>query len=352
MDPFRIATGEVHATRSIAVTVRVAQNERVASGLAEGSCLPPVTAEDQPDALLAVQRAAPRLAGANVADLHALEAILDDALGTTLVARSAVEVAVLSALASLADVPLWKFLAPTQEGAPLIETDITIPILHAERMAELALDWWAKGFRKFKIKVGRNLDDDLRGLAAMANVTPQAVFQPDANAGLTAREALRYIDAAHAKGLHLSCFEQPCADLEGLREVKAALAMPVIADESLKTMADLEALLELGAASAVNLKIAKMGSILRCLDIGRAARARGLGLMVGGMVETRLGMAAAAHLSAALGGVEFADLDTAWLLRNDPFRGGYQEEHPDDAKRPGPVYRMQNTPGLGVTWNG
>ena len=349
-DPFRIATGEVHATRSIAVTVIVEQDGLRASGLAEGSCLPPVTAEDQPDALAAVLRATPSLPSVSVPDLEPLEVKLDDVLGGTLVARSAVEVAILSALACLKGVPLWKFLAPEQASPPLIETDITIPILAPARMAELAVYWWSRGFRKFKIKVGRNLEEDLVSLAAMAKVTPLAVFQPDANAGLTPVEALRYAEAARAAGLVLSCFEQPCASIAGLREVKDALSVPVIADESLKTMADLDALVSARAADSVNLKIAKIGSLLRCMKIGRAARSQGLSLMVGGMVETRLGMAAATHLAAALGGVEFADLDTAWLLREDPFEGGYREEHPEDASRPGPIYRLSEEPGLGVSW--
>lgn len=350
LDPFRIATGEVNATRSIAVTVTVEQDGRRADGLAEGSCLPPVTVEDQPEALAAVLGSAAVLADSHVEDERALEDSLDLVLGATPVARSAVEVAILSALATLQGVPLWKFLAPEQEAAPRIETDITIPILSPERSAELAAYWWDRGFRKFKIKVGRNLEDDLRVLAAMAKVVPHAIFQPDANAGLTASEALRYVTAAQSAGLRLSCFEQPCASLQGLRDVKNATSIPIIADESLKSLEDLRALLDAQAADAVNLKIAKMGSLLRCMVIGRTAQTHGLALMVGGMVETRLGMAAAAHLAAALGGVEFADLDTAWLLRSDPFQGGYREEHPEDHERPGPVYRMHPTPGLGVTW--
>ena len=63
--------------------------------------------------------------------------------------------------------------------------------------------------------------------------------------------------------------------------------------------------------------------------------------MVGGMVETRLGMTAAAHLAASLGGVEFADLDTAWLLTEEPFDGGYQAE--------GARMRLGRAPGLGLS---
>lgn len=349
LDPFRIATGEVHATRSVAVTVHLEQEGQEARGLAEGSCLPPVTREDQPDALAAVLRAKSYLER-TWANLDAFASALDQLLGTTPVARSAVEVAVLSALASIEGVPLWRFLAPEAGEPPLIETDITLPILSPERMASLAKSWWEVGFRKFKVKVGRDLEHDLRALEAVARVIPLAVFQPDANGGLSPSEALRYAKAVHDAGLTISCFEQPCASLEDVRKVHEQLQVPVIADESIKNEHDLDRILEANAAGGINLKISKMGSLLRCLAIGRRARARGLSLMVGGMVETRLGMSAAAHLSAALGGVEFADLDTAWLLAHDPFEGGYRAEHPEDAERPGPRYRVARDRGLGVVW--
>jgi L-alanine-DL-glutamate epimerase-like enolase superfamily enzyme len=105
-------------------------------------------------------------------------------------------------------------------------------------------------------------------------------------------------------------------------------------------MSDLHALRARRAADGVNLKLAKMGGIDEAVAIGSAARAAGLKLMVGGMVETRLGMTAAAHVACALGGVEFVDLDTAWLLRHDPYKGGYTAR--------GPRYAMPSSPGLGV----
>ena len=80
-----------------------------------------------------------------------------------------------------------------------------------------------------------------------------------------------------------------------------------------------------------------------CAKLGAAQLGgKGLGLarMIGGMVETRLGMTTAAHVAVALGGVDFVDLDTAWLLREDPFVGGYQAV--------GPEYVLPEAPGLGV----
>src|SRR5205823_4099127 len=84
-------------------------------------------------------------------------------------------------------------------------------------------------------------------------------------------------------------------DLDGMAEVAGAIEAPVIADESVQNLADLRRVLEKRAAGGVNLKLAKSGGPLRAIEIGRAARVAGLRIMCGGMVETRLGMTAAAR---------------------------------------------------------
>jgi L-alanine-DL-glutamate epimerase-like enolase superfamily enzyme len=143
-------------------------------------------------------------------------------------------------------------------------------------------------------------------------------------------------------GIAVECWEQPCAadDLEGMALVAAELDAPVIADESVKTESDLRAVVDRRAADGVNLKLAKLGGVERALAVGLAAQQAGLKLMVGGMVETRLGMTAAAHVACALGGAEFVDLDTAWLLTDDPYEGGYVAD--------GPHYTLPDAAGLGI----
>jgi L-alanine-DL-glutamate epimerase-like enolase superfamily enzyme len=104
-----------------------------------------------------------------------------------------------------------------------------------------------------------------------------------------------------------------------------------------KAVADLDAI---DGIAGVNLKIAKSGGLVAARAIGLEAKRRGLKLMVGGMVETKLGMTAAAHLAASLGGVDFADLDTAFLLAEERFEGGYDSD--------GPRLSLPETPGLGI----
>ncbi|MEW5742506.1 MAG: enolase C-terminal domain-like protein [Myxococcota bacterium] len=339
-EPFVIATGEVHATRSVLAKVVLEDlgDGRRSQGLGEGSCFPPVTREDQPEALAGLERAVPLLVGSKVTSLLQLQSLLDGVLGDLPVARAALEVACLDALARLDAAPLYQWLEGDDGAASPLETDVTIPLLPPERMAALAAEWWARGFRALKVKVGKHLEDDLKALGAMVKATPQARFRPDANGGLSVEEALAWLAAARTLGAHVDCFEQPCATRAELEEVARRTDVPVIADESVKQASDLEGL----SVDGVNLKIAKSGSLLRARDVGLLARTRGLKVMVGGMVETRLGMTAAAHLAASLGGADFADLDTAFLLTSDPFHGGYVAT--------GAQLALPDAPGLGISF--
>jgi L-alanine-DL-glutamate epimerase-like enolase superfamily enzyme len=341
-DPFVIATGRIDVTRAALVRATLTDARGAqATGLGESAALPPVTREDQPELLSQIAGAAARLRGARLADASAVAQLLMDALPGA-VARAGVEAAVLDAGARLAGVPLHRALGGDGAVSPLV-TDITLPISDPAQMAATARGHAGRGFGCFKVKVGRDWHADLASLRAVAAAVPGARFRLDANAGFAAKEALGLLDAALADGLTIECYEQPCGtdDLAGMAAVTAASPVPVVADESCRGPDDLDRLLAARAAHAINLKLSKLGGPLAALALGRRARAAGLGLMAGAMVETRIGLLAMAHVVTALGGVEWVDLDTAFLLAADPFLGGWQVD--------GPRIALDDAPGLGVT---
>jgi L-alanine-DL-glutamate epimerase-like enolase superfamily enzyme len=105
--------------------------------------------------------------------------------------------------------------------------------------------------------------------------------------------------------------------------VQAAVDVPVVADESLQTLADVDRLAAAGVRG-INLKLMKVGGIGPGLAIIRRARELGLQVMLGCMVETSLGVTAMAHLS---GLADWLDLDAPLLIRNDPFSGLQYDDH-------------------------
>ena len=134
----------------------------------------------------------------------------------------------------------------------VLDTDITLPIQRAAAMATQALRWRALGFSCFKVKVCVDADADVAAIAAVHAAVPDATFRVDANAGFTARVAIAFARELERRGVAIECFEQPCAadDLDGMAEVARAIAPPVVADESVKSLADLERVAPLRARAA------------------------------------------------------------------------------------------------------
>jgi L-alanine-DL-glutamate epimerase-like enolase superfamily enzyme len=343
-EPFVIATGRIDATRAALVRVTVeGPDGRRATGFGEAAGLPPVTREEQPELLAEIGTVAAELRGTA---FDTFGAILNREPPLSNVALAGIETAILDAGARLARVPLYQSLASGGVTVTELHTDITLPIADPERMFAGARAHRRAGFDTFKVKVGRDWRADLASLRAVATAVPDARFRLDANAGYTARDARALLDAALSDGLTIECFEQPCAaaDLTGMAEVAAHSPIPVVADESFCGVDDLERIVNARAAQGVNLKLAKLGGPLTALWLAQRARGLGLRLMAGAMVETRVGLLAMAHVVAALGGVDWVDLDTAFLLADDPFQGGWMFD--------GPRIRLIGDPGLGVTMRG
>jgi L-alanine-DL-glutamate epimerase-like enolase superfamily enzyme len=127
----------------------------------------------------------------------------------------------------------------------------------------------------------------------------------------------------------LRLIEQPVAreDLDGMAELRAGCPVPIAADESVFTLDVARRVIAARAADCINLKIMKTG-LSETIAIARAARAAGLTLMIGGMMESRLAMSFSLSLVLATGWIEHLDLDTPLLMAGDPLVGGYAYRGP------------------------
>jgi L-Ala-D/L-Glu epimerase len=334
IEPFVIASATMRTTQALAIHVELGLTggERV-TGLGEAATLPPVTRETDAEILAALPHVRGRLVGVSPASLVELGPLLDLAAPSMPVLRAALEAAMLDALGRARGSSVARMLDPARDEASFtLRTDITLPITETPAdAARLAEAHARNGFDRFKVKVGKDLAHDLAALEAVLDRVPRAWLRLDANGGFSAKETLALLDGLGARRARVECFEQPCAkeDLRGMAEVTAHAGLPVMADESIASDEDLDALLRHRAAHGINLKLVKHGGLLAAHALGRRARAEGLSLMAGAMVETRLGLVAMAHVVWALGGVDFVDLDTAFLLADDPFSGGWEARGPD-----------------------
>jgi L-alanine-DL-glutamate epimerase-like enolase superfamily enzyme len=190
------------------------------------------------------------------------------------------------------------------------------------------------GLPILKMKVGGG--EDLATVRAVADAS-DAILWVDANEAFSQEKAPGVARELREMGA-VRLIEQPVPASAGsgaLHEVtEAAKPVPVVADESAVDARDVPRLA--GCVSGVNVKLAKCGGIRRALEMIHVARAHGMLVMLGCMVETSLGIAAAAQLS---GLVDFVDLDGAMLLADDPFSGPLYEK--------GRIL-LSESPGLGV----
>lgn len=228
-------------------------------------------------------------------------------------AVAAFECALLSALTASGGTTMaaW-FGGATRE----IESDLTISawddaVMTRDAAAEAARD----GVRALKVKVGGAFDADLARLRAVRAGAPRARLILDGNQGLTPRGALKLLDATRKLGAAVDLLEQPVRkdDLKGMAFVSRRAGVPVAADESVATPEQAARALETGAATAINVKLAKSG-ISRGLEIAAVARAAGVPLMIGCMAETARGLAPSVHLALGTGFFRFVDLDSDALL--------------------------------------
>ncbi len=184
-------------------------------------------------------------------------------------------------------------LAPA--GADAIPVNLTLPAGPADEVAEAAAQGVRDGFSCFKLKVG--LPDDAERVAAVREaVGSWPALRVDANGAWSAAGAVEAIEALAGNDLQL--VEQPCRTLEELATVRAAVDVPVAADESITGAADVRAAAALGACDAVNVKLAGSGGFGPARDALRAAREEGLGAWLSSTLDGPWAIAAALQLAA------------------------------------------------------
>jgi len=224
-------------------------------------------------------------------------------------AKAAVDMALYDLIGKMLGIPVYKFLGLNPAHTP--STSFTLGIDTPAQMAKQALQ--AKDYPILKIKVGTKNDIDV--LKAIREVST-ATIRVDANAGWTAKEAIKTLNVLADYNIEL--VEQPVAshDLSGLKLVRENVPIPIIADESCVTFEDIPKISE--CADGINIKLMKCGGIHHALKMIHTARAHHLRVMIGCMIESSLAITAAAHLTPL---VDYADLDGNLLIEHDPYEG-------------------------------
>jgi L-alanine-DL-glutamate epimerase-like enolase superfamily enzyme len=316
VESFVHSAGERRWSDSIVVRVR---DEAGVEGFGEGAPRPYVTGETVATALdhLALDLW-PLVAGRELPPAENLADVADfvpDARMPGVIAphaaRAALELAVLDCALRSAGRPLGGLLPPRR---PRVFYSGVITAGPAERAARHARYMRAVGLRHVKVKVGFR-DDVARVTAVREALGPEVSLRLDANGGWTYARAAEVLDAVEPLGI--AAVEQPLprGPAHEYARLREATSVPLMADESLVTVDDAEALIAEEAVDFFNVRVSKCGGLARSLAIARLATAAGVGVQVGSQVgETAILAAAGRHLAAALDDVAFAEGSFGTLL--------------------------------------
>lgn len=280
-------------------------------------------------AIGALERLKPIVEACDPFALESLEAQMNAALRSNGSVKSAVSAAAHDLVGKRLGVPLWKLWGLDPKAAPLSSFTIAIApdMKELERRVKAAAQ-----YPVLKVKLGTDRDHEV--IRTVREAAPDKIIRVDANAAWSPKHALAMIEMLQDLGVEY--VEQPVApaDLAGLAFVRERSSLPIIADESCVVAADVARLA--GIADGINIKLSKCGGLREALRMIATARANGMLVMAGCMIETSLGITAAAHFAPLL---DYADFDGAALLSDDPHVG---------ATIAGGHITIPTEPGLGV----
>jgi len=227
-------------------------------------------------------------------------------------AKAAVSVALHDLVAKRADQPLYRYWGLDPEET--VTSSFTIAIDTLDRMAEKTKAAVAAGYSILKVKLGTDRDEAI--IDTVRTQAPDATIRVDANEAWTPREAIRMTRVLADYDVEFVEQPLPAAHHEGLRFVYEQSALPIALDESCVRPADVPHVAD--RADVANLKLMKCGGLRTVRRMIHTARAHGLEVMLGCMIESNASIAAAAHLAPLL---DYADLDGSLLLAEDPYEG-------------------------------
>ncbi|WP_332899929.1 dipeptide epimerase [Haladaptatus sp. CMSO5] len=250
-----------------------------------------------------------------VGDPHALDEIerkMQARVNLNPAARVAVSIALHDLAAKRADLPLYRYWGLDASSAP--DTSFTIGIDTKERMHEKTREAVDAGYDILKVKVGTDRDEEI--IETVREAAPDATIRVDANEGWTPREAVEMTYVLNNYDVEFVEQPVPAEDPEGLKFVYERSPLPIAADESCITLADIPQIAD--RVDIANLKLMKCGSLREAKRMIHTARAHGLEVMLGCMIESNASIAAAAQLAPLL---DYADIDGSLLLAEDRYDG-------------------------------
>ncbi|GAA4516478.1 dipeptide epimerase [Sphingobacterium thermophilum] len=320
MEPFVIATGTMDYAQNTFIKIIT---DTDLYGVGECSAFPMIVGETQNTCIAVAQDFAKIWKGKDPLAIEDRLAELHLYIAGNATIKSAFDMALYDLNAKAAGLPLYKFLKGERRE---IITDITLGIATAEEMAEKALRLKEGGAFALKVKLGKKPQDDIARIKAIRQAVGFDIpIRVDANQGWSFEGAVEALQGLEPYKIQFC--EQPMRTYNDhlLPELRTRTIVPIMADESVYNHHDAERLCKADACDYINIKFSKSSGIYEALKIQSVAAEYNIPCMIGGMLESRLALAAKVHFAYAAPNVKFYDLDTCMVGHlADPVIGGIQ----------------------------
>ncbi len=326
--PFKIALGTIENYEG--VVVKICTEEYC--GYGEASPSPKIVGDTVDTVVGALKRFKPIVVGSRLEEYGKIMEELNRNLRHNSSAKAAVDFALWDILAQKAGMPVRELLGGKKRR---IETSLTVDISSVERSVKHAEELLSQGAKVLKVKIGLNPEEDIERIREIRKIT-DARIRVDGNQGYSLSQAIKVLNAIDRYEIEFAEQPLPVGHEDELKLLREKSPIPIMADESVHDSRDVLNLI--GKVDAINIKLMKSGGIYEALKMASIAQTAGMKIMVGCMIETKIGIAAGTHFALGVG-VDYADLDGYWDLKEQPFEGLRYED--------GYNYVLDK-PGLGV----
>jgi L-alanine-DL-glutamate epimerase-like enolase superfamily enzyme len=337
--PFVISLGPIINVQNVVVVIHTMNG---LTGWGECSPYMTINGESVDTCFIVGQYFGRVLKGKDAMDIAACIEMMDQTIYANTSIKSAFDIALHDIASQSEGVPLYKYLGGNKNK--VLHTDMTVSIGEPEKMKEEAILFKQQGFPAIKVKLGQTKESDIARIKAIRKgIGDDLPLRIDANQGWgTANNAIEVLKALEEYSIE-HC-EEPIARWRfmELNKVSAAVSIPIMADESCGDEHDAERLIQLNACSMFNIKLGKSSGFYKGLKIAKLGEEAGMEMQVGGFMESRLGMTAAAHFALANKKIVHCDFDTPLMFTEDPVAGGIQYKE-------GGVIELPEGNGLGAT---
>ena len=341
-EPFVISLGPINEVQNVVVVIRTNGGY-----IGYGECSPYMTinGESVDTCFIVGQYFAKLLKGKDATEIATCVEIMDGVIYGNSSIKSAFDIALHDIAAQHSQLPLYAYLGGKKNK--VLETDMTVSIGDPDKMASDAMKFKNEGFPAIKVKLGQTKELDTKRISTIRkSIGDDIPLRIDANQGWeNAEYAIEVLKSLEQ--FNIEHCEEPIARWRfmDLNTISSSVAIPIMADESCGDEHDAARLIGLKACAMFNIKLGKSSGFYKGLKIAQLGADAGMHMQVGGFMESRLGMTAAAHLALSNDHIVHCDFDTPLMFTEDPVTEGivYKEKG---------VIDVPDTPGLGASIDG